>query len=213
MLRVVPVLLLALLAGCAQAQMRPGWRETPDVIVVTESAGDPRIALVEEAVRFWNKTLEEIGSAFRLGPVRRLEAKVPEQAVKALGASVLNQTFDYAPEKFAEFPKGILVMLSSENFISFAGPFLEPSKRVVGIKSMSAMPFTIPNVARNVIAHELGHAIGLSHNDDPTTLMCGRPAPCRPMEFRSSEPRMFPLKDEERRLLLSLYPADWKPAR
>jgi len=38
----------------------------------------------------------------------------------------------------------------------------------------------LPNVARNVIARELGHAIGLGHNSDPTMLMCGRPAPCRP---------------------------------
>jgi predicted Zn-dependent protease len=31
---------------------------------------------------------------------------------------------------------------------------------------------SLPNVPRNVIAHELGHAIGLPHNSDPALLMC-----------------------------------------
>lgn len=47
------------------------------------------------------------------------------------------------------------------------------------------VPLTLANVARNVIAHELGHAIGLGHNNDAAKLMCGRPAPCRPDVFRS----------------------------
>jgi hypothetical protein len=29
--------------------------------------------------------------------------------------------------------------------------------------------------------------------------------------FRSAEPRMFPLTDEEKQQLLSMYPAGWKP--
>jgi Matrixin len=69
----------------------------------------------------------------------------------------------------------------------------------------------LPNVPRNVIAHELGHAIGLGHNSDPTTLMCGRPAQCRPDLFRSDQPRMFPLTDDEKRQLLPMYPPQWKP--
>jgi hypothetical protein len=36
--------------------------------------------------------------------------------------------------------------------------------------------------------------------------MCGRPAQCRPDLFRSDQPRMFPLTDDEKRQLLTMYP-------
>ena len=68
-------------------------------------------------------------------------------------------------------------------------------------------------MARNVIAHELGHAIGLRHNADATKLMCGRPAPCRPDAFAADTPRYFPLTAEEKARLLAMYPANWRGLR
>ncbi len=65
-------------------------------------------------------------------------------------------------------------------------------------------------MARNVIAPELGHAIGLGHNDDPSNLMCGRPASCRPDAFRSNVERYLPLMEEEKQFLLKLYPPTCK---
>jgi hypothetical protein len=73
-------------------------------------------------------------------------------------------------------------------------------------------PLTLPNVTRNLVAHELGHALGLGHNTDPAMLMCGRPASCRPDAFQSQVPRFFPLTDGELATLLSLYPPNWMPA-
>jgi hypothetical protein len=43
---------------------------TPSITAVS-LAGDSRLQAVDEAVSFWNRTLEEIGSGFRLGPIGR----------------------------------------------------------------------------------------------------------------------------------------------
>ena len=201
-----------LTAAAAHAQVGVPWQRTPAVTVIGPE-GDPRHAVVDEAVAFWNKTLEELGSGFRLGAVTRLARPVPEDDLRSLGESVLaaQRGTLRVPRVFHELPGDLVIMLADTDFISFAGPFFANSKRVVGIKGMAYWPLTLPNVPRNLITHELGHAIGLGHNSDATTLMCGRPWPCRPNAFRSAEPRMFPLTDEEKQQLLSMYPAAWKP--
>lgn len=111
-------------------------------------------------------------------------------------------------EQLGFIPGDIVVALSDADFISFSTHWPN-GKGLVAIKSIRSYPLTLPNVARNVIAHELGHAIGLAHNSDPTMLMCGRPAPCRPMAFQSATEHYFPLTGDEKALLLQLYPANW----
>ncbi len=110
-------------------------------------------------------------------------------------------------------PGDIIIALSDGDFISFSTGFRPGEKVVLGIRTDRRYPLSLPNVGRNVIAHELGHAIGLKHNDDPTTLMCGRPAPCRPDVFQSEVTRFFPLTEAEKGVLLRLYPPTWTPAR
>lgn len=207
----VLVIVASLAASTAHAQFGVPWYQTPKITVIGAES-DRRLSLVEEAVAFWNKTLEEIGSGFRLGPVARQARPVPEDALQSLSRSIVEGPRPVSvPPALRDLPGDLTIVLGESDFVSFAGPFHAPGKRVVGIRGGHLPPLHLPNVARNVIAHELGHAIGLGHNDDPTKLMCGRPAPCRPPVFRSDVPRIFPLTDDEKRQLLRMYPSDWRP--
>ncbi|HMH53236.1 MAG TPA: hypothetical protein VK548_23570 [Candidatus Acidoferrum sp.] len=207
------VLLIAagLTASTAHAQFGVPWQQTPAITVIG-AKGDPRLTLVDEAVAFWNETLQEIGSSFRLGAVTHVVGPLPEEALQALSRAIVEGPRPVSvPQALRDLPGDLTVLLAESALVSFTGPFHAPGKRLVGIRNGNLLPMSLPNVARNVIAHELGHAIGLGHNSDPARLMCGRPASCRPDAFRSLAPRMFPLTDDEKRELLRMYPADWKP--
>ena len=173
----------------AQAQLGSiargvAWTKIPPVVVVA-SGGDARITLVNEAVAHWNGVLAGIGSAFRLGSVSQGSS----------GAAV---------------PGKIVVVLSDGVSVSHVNRSSDGQSAVVMIRNDRGPPMSLPNVARNVIAHEMGHAIGIGHNSDPALLMCGRPAPCRPGVFASPSTHYFPLSAAERARLLVMYPAGWK---
>jgi hypothetical protein len=183
--RVLLLAVLGLLAPRAvHAQVLAGvpWPARP-AVVIDGASGDARIPLVRAAVAHWNQILAGIGSGFRLGPV------------SAGGGAGIGK---------------IQVVLSDGEFISNARRFAGGAGAVVMIRNTRGPPMSLPNVPRNVIAHELGHAIGVPHNSDPNLLMCGRPAPCRPALFASSTAHYFPLSADEKAKLLSMYPASWK---
>jgi hypothetical protein len=189
------------------------WGKVP-TITIAALARDARIPLALEAVEFWNRQLAEIGTPFRLGAVTQTTETLPTDFLTRLSASVLTrEPPPDVPERVKRMLGDIIIALSDGDFVSFSGWLLSGTRVVIGIRSDQLRPLSLPNVGRNVIAHELGHAIGLGHNDDPTTLMCGRPAPCRPAVFQSNVARFFPLTEADKGLLLRLYPPTWTPTR
>jgi hypothetical protein len=159
--------------------------KVPRILISVGQRGDARVPLVHAAVAHWNGLLAGIGSGFRLGPV-------------SIGGGASGQS------------GAIVVVLSDGEFISHVNRLPGGQGAVAMIRNTNSPPMSLPNVPRNVIAHELGHAIGLGHNSDPAMLMCGRPAPCRPGLFASQTARYFPLSAAERSRLLAMYPPGWK---
>ena len=183
------------------------WHRIPAITVIAR-VDDPRLPAVKQAVEYWNQSLAALPTPFRLGAITRVDGKVADDDLEELSNSSPRGLWSrYHPQPFAAFGGDLIIVLSDAEFVSFTSRIGD--RMLVAIKNGSQPPLSRPNVLPNVIAHEIGHAIGLEHNDDPATLMCGRPASCRPGAFASDVPKMFPLTPADTARLLELYPSNW----
>jgi putative tryptophan/tyrosine transport system substrate-binding protein len=181
------------------------WSTNPTVTVVAP-ADDARTSSVGEAVALWNRQLADIGSSLRIGPVENATRQLPTDYLQLVSQAVLRrEPQPDIPSVVRALAGPIIVALSDDEFVSFAASIGPPGRVLIGISRRHAS-LAQPNVTRHLVAHELGHALGLGHNSDPATLMCGRPAPCEPQRFAAFAERYLLLTEAEKKTLLRLYP-------
>lgn len=178
------------------------------VVILSPDEGDPRLALARDAIAFWNQTFSTLKLRPPLIDADVIVASPMTRALETYARQISMRAEGLAPPDAGPTPPSelinlngdIVVFLSKQNIFSVTRAF--DRRFFIVIQTDRVAPLNSPNVVRNVIAHELGHALGLVHNGDQTTLMCG---PCNSLVFGPEERVFLPLTSDDRARLLELY--------
>jgi hypothetical protein len=209
--------LVAILSAAAYAQPSRSspfpwapWKDIPAIAIIS-AEDDYRLAAVREAVDFWNAELSKLGSPFRLGHVAHVVETDPPGGPPYLRDPLAGNTLSRLAKTLSRMaPAGdVIVALSNESdFRAFTSATPDLQKVIVPIPDLRAYMRMLPGLARNVVAHELGHVIGLGHNVDAMTLMCGKPW-CARLDIPNEG--FLPITESEKTKLLEMYPPNWQP--
>ena len=181
------------------------------VVIFVPALDDDRLEPTHEAIAFCNETFTHIGLELHLGtPVvvvgvpRSVETYARLIALRAGRLPVPEDLEPMVPSELNQLDADIVLVLSRQDIMSYAWklPRIESGRHLVVIRQVRGPDRGDPMVSRHVIAHELGHTLGLLHNEDPHTLMCG---PCQPLTAESDNRGFLPLTDSERNALREWY--------
>lgn len=207
---------MALLAvvACGESSVDSARREHTTSerfrVAILAQTNDPRMSEVREALAYWNSEFARLEVDVQLDSGTIRDKSVSDEALRAASDEVLagygGPAIAGLRASVSNIPADIIIALSDADLISFALGWQTGIQGIAVIRRADILPLSLPNTVRNVVAHELGHVFGLTHNSDFTTLMCGRPASCRPDAFASNTPRFFPLTASDARSLQERWP-------
>jgi hypothetical protein len=182
------------------------------------TANDAEFSDVDIAVSFWNATLADLGTPFRLGSITHVPEVIPHDDVfrkvydrqrsdlSKPGYNDWRIDLFHLPAHIRRMNGDVIVALTEAGGPSFAMARRTPDKVLVAIQNRWRIR---GKLIQNLIAHEFGHVIGLSHNTNPTALMCGDVGYIVQCNFENSVHGFQPLTENDRADLRNMYPADW----
>lgn len=205
--RPLALLLLVLLAGpVGSAYAEPVEHR---VVIIAYDTNDVRLPMALDAIKFWNDVMGELDLNVRLveelhiaSPVTRALENYARSISQRAGRLRGGPGEPDAPAEITDFGVQAVLLLSRQDLMSFAWPLPRYPGHFVAIEEDRSAMAVNPNIARNIIAHEIGHTLGLRHNRDPTTLMCG---PCRTHELAVDRPEYMRLTERDHRRLIERY--------
>ena len=179
------------------------------VVIIAYDTNDVRLPMALDAVEFWNEVMTDLGLNVQLvedvriaSPITRALENYARSISQRAGRLRGGPGEPDAPAEITDLGVEAVVLLSRQDLMSFAWPVPRRPGHFVAIEEDRTAMAVNPNIARNIIAHEIGHTLGLRHNRDPTTLMCG---PCRTHELAADRPDYMRLTERDHRRLIERY--------
>ena len=201
---------MLVLVALAAAAPSAGQGLERRLVVVVPEADDPRVAHTRAAISFWNRTLADLGLDVRMREVALVAGPPGMRAIETFARFVSQRggripkgrDGPQPPPELTALGGDVVVLLSRQPLLPFAWPLIGSPDHLVAIRTARPGRPREGTVLRNVIAHELGHTLGLRHNRGGASLMCG---PCSSLAARESPGGWLPLTAGDRALLVALH--------